>query len=171
MTVSRRAVGCLLLAATFPAAAAAQTPWSVGPEVSWSQRRSVGVGARGDARLSEQVRAYVQGVYYSPGTSDLVEPGVEADRKRAELNLNVVREPERWQGWLYLGAGVSWEWRSLDVTLDGLHESVSSSDWAANVVAGLRRPGPGWIPHVEVKRELWRFGWWVVTAGASLPIG
>lgn len=153
---------------TCPVEARGQT--SVGAEVSWSEGRRVGIGARGDLRLTPNVRAFVQGAYYFPDASRLVEPSADAHRKRVELNLNVVREPERWGGWLYLGGGASWEWRTLDVRFEGLEESVSNSGWAANVLFGIRRPGPGIVPHVEVKRELWRFGWWVGTVGVSLPV-
>lgn len=164
-------VALLLVGLVFPSAAAGQLRWAAGPEVSWSEARRIGLGGRFDAPLTAQVRAYLQGVYYFPDTSALVEPEAEADRKRIELNLNVVREPVRWLGWFYLGAGLSWEWRSLDVRFLGVDEGISTSDWAVNALVGLRRPGPGWVPHVEVKRELWRFGLWVVTAGASVPVG
>ena len=161
----------LLMVMGVPSHAAAQLLWTAGPEVSWSEARRIGLGGRLDAPLTAQVRAYLQGAYYFPDTSALVEPEAEADRKRIEANLNVVREPVRWGGWLYLGAGVSWEWRSLDVAFLGVEEGISTSDWAVNALVGLRRPGPGWVPHVEVKRELWRLGLWVVTAGASVPVG
>ncbi|NNF26015.1 MAG: hypothetical protein HKN73_02180 [Gemmatimonadetes bacterium] len=160
-------LGCLFL----PVPAAGQLRWTAGPEVSWSEARRIGIGGRLDAPLTAEIRAYLQGAYYLPDVSRLVEPEVEADRKRIELNLNVVREPVRWRGWFYLGAGLSWEWRSLDVAFLGVEEGTSTSDWAVNALVGLRRPGPGWVPHVEVKRELWRFGLWVVTAGASVPVG
>ncbi|MDH3224903.1 MAG: hypothetical protein OEO23_14375 [Gemmatimonadota bacterium] len=154
-----------------PSALNAQSLWTVGPELSWSEGRRVGVGGRTDVLLTGQVRAYAQGVYYFPDTSHLVEPEASAERKRIELNLNIVREPVRWGGWLYLGAGLSWEWRSLEVAFEGLDERVTNSDWAANAIIGVRKPGPGWVPHLELKRELWRLGWWVLTAGASLPVG
>ena len=148
----------------------AQNQTSLGAELSWSEGRRVGLGARGDLRLTPTVRAYLQGVYYFPDASRLVESSADAHRKRVELNLNVVREPERWGGWLYLGGGVSWEWRTLDIRFEGLEETVSNSGWAANALLGIRRPGPGVVPHVEVKRELWRFGWWVGTVGVSVPV-
>lgn len=142
---------------------------AVGPEISYSPDRRMGLGGRARWTLPNGVNLVGQGIFFFPGAEGVAEPDAKAKQRWWQANLNATSAPDAWGGWIYFGAGAVYTRRTLELEHNGFSVASTGSRWFMNILVGAQIPGASRTPFVEAKREL-RDGRWVFTTGLTFGV-